>query len=379
VSFLLALLLQAAPEKAQEVVALGQPVGTINPVRVALNPKTDRLLVLYLNGDLWEVDVDAKTKRLYKAADAYMRKERAPYLQALGLHIDVQGRVYVVSNERRQDVKPWMSHVVVYRDAEEFLTFDHPWGIGPFNHGACHLAEGPDGMLYLGVGSRTDHGETGKDEHLDKNGETELTAAMLRLDPKAPKPEVYCRGLRNPYGFAWDDQGRLLAGEHGPDANHPEELNWLRRGKHYGFPYVFGNGEKPMYPDATPSPEGLTFEPPIANLGPDARPGDAPYYSFHPHSAPTGMLYYRDGALPERYKGSFFLTRFGNFLGKEPVGFEVLNIRLEEKDGAVAARCETFYKTSRRPIDLCLRKGRLFVLEYDTIDPQRPSRLLELK
>lgn len=369
----------APPQEVEEVVALGQPVEKINPVRVALNPKTDRLLVLYLNGDLWEVDVEAKTKRLHRKADDYMRKGRAPYLQALGLHVDVQGRVYVVANERKQDVKPWAARVVVYRDAEEYLTFEHPWGIGPFNHGACHLAEGPDGKMYLGVGSRTDHGEAGKDEHLDKNGETEWTAAVLRFDREAPKPEVYCRGLRNPYGFAWDDRGRLIAGEHGPDANHPEELNWLREGKHYGFPYVFGDGETPMYKDAVPAPAGLSFEAPIANLGPDARPGDQPYYSFHPHSAPTGMVFYKDGALPERYKGSFFVTRFGNFLGKEPVGFEVLNVRLEEKDGRLAARCESFYKTSRRPIDLCLRKGRLYILEYDTVDSARPSRLLVAK
>jgi glucose/arabinose dehydrogenase len=377
---LLALLLQDV--EVRELVALGQPVGHINPVRVAADPSGPRLLVLYLNGDLWEVDADARTKKLYRSADTYMRKGRAPYQQSLGLHIDAQRRVYVVSNERQEDVKPWRSHVVVYRldgeAAEEVVTFDHPWGVGPFNHGACRIATGPDGWIYLGVGSRTDHGEAGDKETLDKGGETKWTAVLLRWDPKAPKPEPVCRGLRNPYGFDWDDRGRLIAGEHGPDANHPEELNWLRPGKHYGFPYVFGDGEAPMYKDAAKAPAGLAFEPPIANLGPDARPSDAPYYSFHPHSAPCGMVFYRDGALPERYKGSFFVTRFGNFLGKEPVGFEVLNVRLVDgPDGRLGARCESFYKTSRRPIDVCLSRGRLYILEYDTVDDQRPSRLLE--
>jgi glucose/arabinose dehydrogenase len=377
---LLALALQDV--EVRDLVALGQPVANINPVRIAAHPTSPTLLVLYLNGDLWEVDVDARTKRLFRSGESYFHEKRPKYLQALGLHIDAQGRAYVVVNERWEDVKPWRAQVVVYRldgpKVEEVVTFAHPWGVGPYNHGACRIATGPDGWIYLGVGSRTDHGETGEKDFLDKNGETDLTAVLLRWDPKAPKVEVVCRGLRNPYGFDWDDRGRLIAGEHGPDANHPEELNWLRPGKHYGFPYVFGDGEAPMYKDAARAPEGMTFEPPIENLGPDARPSEVGYYSFHPHSAPCGMVFYRDGALPARYKGSFFVTRFGNFLGKEPVGFEVLNVRLVDRpDGRLAARCETFYKTSRRPIDVCLSRGRLFILEYDTVDDRRPSRVLE--
>src|SRR5581483_2201949 len=172
--------------------------------------------------------------------------------------------------------------------AEPWVEFDHPWGIGPFNHGACKLAIGPDGLLYLSVGSRTDHGEKGKDPdgkdseklRLDTHGETDVTACMLRWDPKAdhPKPAVFCKGLRNSFGFDWDDQGRLIASENGPDADHPEELNWLREGKHYGFPFRFGNQALPMYADAAVAPEGLTaFEKPIANLGPAARPGAEPW------------------------------------------------------------------------------------------------------
>ena len=39
--------------------------------------------------------------------------------------------------------------------------------------------------------------------------------------PKAEKPkaEVFCKGLRNSFGFDWDDKGRLIASENGPDAN----------------------------------------------------------------------------------------------------------------------------------------------------------------
>lgn len=383
--FLLLLLLQQAPDdvRVREVVALG-PQADAHPVRLSAHPLTGVLTVLYTNGDLWEVDADRGTKRLVLPGRDYLRKETPKFFQPLGLHLDPEGLTYVVVNEKHADERPQRAHVVVYRldggTASRLLEFDHPWGVGPYNHGACRIAPGPDGLMYLGVGSRTDHGEKGKDPTLDPNGETPLTAVVLRFDPKAepPKPEVFCRGVRNPFGFDWDDRGRLVAGEHGPDANHPEELNWLREGKHYGFPYRFGDGALPMYDDAVPAPAGLAFEKPIPNLGPDGRPGDAPCHTFHPHSAPTGMVFYRKGDLPARYEGTFLLTRFGNFLGKEPVGFDVLSLRLEEKEGVLGARCTTLVSGLRRPIDACLRNGRLYVVEHTSYDAGRPSRLLEV-
>jgi glucose/arabinose dehydrogenase len=248
--------LPQAPEglRVREVVKLGVPDVDDQPVRVQPHPKTGRFYVLYKTGRIVQVDGDKGTQKQILDRDGYFRKGAAPYVQALGLHISADGLIYVVINERLDKEKPKRSHVSVYRlsdlDAdgvprrtEEWAAFDHPYGVGWFNHGACHLATGPDGKLYLSVGSRTDHGETGKewskpDPDIDTNGETPLTACMLRFDPKAdkPKPEVFCRGLRNSFGYDGDDRGRLNAPETGPDANHPEELNWLREGKHFGSP-----------------------------------------------------------------------------------------------------------------------------------------------
>jgi hypothetical protein len=389
--------LPTPPEGLQlrEVVKLG-PAEDSQPTRVQVHPKTGLFTVLYLNGDLWQVDAAKGSKKRVLEARAYFRKEAAPFVQALGLHIDPAGRTYVVVNERHDQETPQRAHVSVYRfadtdgepapgRAEPWVEFDHPWGIGPFNHGACKIATGPDGWIYLSVGSRTDHGEAGKDSEklrLDTHGETDVTACMLRIDPKAqkPNPEVFCKGLRNSFGFDWDDRGRLIASENGPDADHPEELNWLRQGRHYGFPYRFGNQALPMYPDAAQAPEGLgDFQRPIANLGPAARPGPGTEYTFHPHSSPSGVAFYRTGTLPRKFENSFFVARFGNYLGKEPVGFDLLHVKLwEEENGDLSATVTTILEKLRRPIDLCQSGGKLYILEYISYDHERPSRLLEL-
>ncbi|HVR85683.1 MAG TPA: PQQ-dependent sugar dehydrogenase [Planctomycetota bacterium] len=380
--------------KVREVVKLG-PAEDSQPTRVQVHPKSGLFYVLYLNGDLWQVDAAKGSKKRILEARGYFRKDAAKFVQALGLFIDPAGLAYIVVNERHDQETPQRAHVCVYRiagtggeylpeRAEPWVEFDHPWGIGPFNHGACKIAMGPDGRIYLSVGSRTDHGEAGKDSaklRLDTHGETDLTACMLRIDPKAekPQPEVYCKGLRNSFGFDWDDQGRLIASENGPDADHPEELNWLRQGKHYGFPYRFGNQAPPMYPDAAVPPEGLSsFERPIANVGPAGRPGPETEYTFHPHSSPSGVLYYRTGTLPAKYENSFFVARFGNYLGKEPVGFDLLHVQLAEHGGLLEATMTTILEKLRRPIDLCQSGGKIYILEYITYDAQRPSRLLEL-
>jgi hypothetical protein len=379
--------LPASPEgtRLREVVKLG-PADDSQPARVQVNPKTGLFTVLYVNGDLWQVDADKGEKKRVLEARSYFRKGAAKFVQALGLHIDADGLTYVVVNERHDQETPQRAHVCVYRildgKAEPWLEFDHPWGIGPFNHGACKIATGPDGLIYLSVGSRTDHGEAGKDSEklrLDTHGETDVTACLMRIDPKVTpaKHEVIVRGLRNSFGFDWDDQGRLIASENGPDADHPEELNWLRAGKHYGFPYRFGNQALPMYPDAAVAPEGLTFEKPIANLGPSGRPKNETEYTFDPHSSPSGVLWYGKGTLPAKYDNSFFVARFGNYLGKVPVGFDLMHVKLTEKNGALEGEFTTIVEKLRRPIDLCQWKGKIYILEYITYDNQRPSRLLE--
>jgi glucose/arabinose dehydrogenase len=417
--------LPQAPEGVRVVAVATFEPKEQEPVRIAAHPTNGRLYVLGGGGDITLLDLREQAppgsprKRRVLSGSEYIEEPKRDHVNiplpidaqwvnspitlratlCLGMTFDKENRLYVVANILIPG-KITINRVAIYRTdpvGDEgipsrpalWTRFDYPYGVGGFNHGACRIAQGPDGRIYLGSGSRTDHGEAGDAPNISKLGEGphpdvpggpgfaggEFTAAILRFDPAKGQqpPEVFSRGNRNPFGFDWDDQGRLIDAEHGPMADHPEELNYIQEGKHYGFPYVFGNNEKPDYPDSPKQPDGLQFEPPIKNVGPGGLLGDHPMYSLAAHSAPGGMIFYRQGRLPKKYENSFFLCRFGNLVNYNRIGFDVLNIRLEEKDGQLIAHSERFLDRLGRPIDVCVSDGKLYVVEYcrqnETVGP----------
>jgi glucose/arabinose dehydrogenase len=403
------------------------------PVRIAAHPTSGRLYMLGGGGDVTVIDPVSGKHRCVLKGDDYIDQPKRQEVNiplpidakwvnspitlratlCLGLTFDKEGRLYFVANVQVPG-KVMINRVDVYRTPpvgedgmpsrpELWTRFNHPYGVGGFNHGACRIAQGPDGKIYLGVGSRTDHGEAGEEPNVGRLGEGPdpdvpggpgipsgaFSACILRFDPGKGQqtPEVYSRGNRNPFGFDWDDRGRLIDAEHGPMADHPEELNHIQQGKHYGFPYVFGDNERPNYPDAPKPPPGLRFEPPIKNLGPGGLLGDHPMYSLAPHSAPGGLIFYRSGSLPKRYENSFFLARFGNLVNYCRIGFDVLNIRLADEDGRLVAHTERFLDRLGRPLDVCVSGGKLYIVEYcrqtETAGPgsegyNAPGRVLEV-
>src|SRR5581483_9545309 len=106
--------LPKAPEGVQvrEVVKVGGGDLPGQPARCRPHPKTGLFYLVYTNGDLWEIDAAAGTKKPILEGKAYVRKD-AGFLQVLGLHIDAAGLFYVVTNERFDSETPKRAHVVV--------------------------------------------------------------------------------------------------------------------------------------------------------------------------------------------------------------------------------------------------------------------------
>ena len=319
-----------------------------------------------------------------------------PPLFVLGMALDKQNRLYIASNQQNGANTPFQNVVTIYRttavspdgdpsDPKPWFETNYP-GNSAYIHAVENIAFGPDGLLYVGNGARTDANQSGDDPRYYQGGETPITSSFWRIDPKQENPtlEVFARGIRNAYGFCWNDKGELFATENGPDADAPEELNFVEKGKHYGFPYKFSNWTKKAYPHTPDAPPGLEFTLPIANLGPDGGFHGEPLYTFDPHSSPGGIVFLGDD-FPEGWRGTFLLTRFGNFLGQDSVGFDLLHAILEkDAQGKYQAHIKTVLAPLGRPIDVhLLSSGRVYVCEYSRATKRdvsfaMPGRIIEL-
>jgi glucose/arabinose dehydrogenase len=340
------------------------------PTRLAHHPDGRRVLILAANSDVWTWDPASRDVRLLFAGKDYLDPKLGD-VTSLGMGVDDQGRLYVVSNQGNKTKQPVFNEVTIWRTAPwaQGWALPRPWlragynfGVGPYNHGVNHLAQGPDGLLYVSSGSRTDGGEAGTSPNYDKSGENPLTAKLWRLDPRSDNPdiEVFAHGLRNTYHFTWDRQGRLLGVENGTDADTPEELNWIRLGRHYGFPYEFGDWTTKPYPHTPEAPKHQQFTRPFKNVGPDAsdRGGSA---TFTPHSSPSTILELGPD-WPAPLGGSFLISRFGNYL-KDQSGFDLVQARLDfTKQEAVITTVAT---PLARPISMVTLPGhRVLIAEY---------------
>lgn len=343
------------------------------PTRIVTHPDRDHVVILAANGDVWKWNIETKElKQLFVGSNYLNLKLGTP--TALGLNTDKEGRLYIVVNQCNKAKNPVVNEVTIFRTSiyksttawtlpQPWFTTSYNYGIGPFNHGVNHIAQGPDGLLYVSSGSRTDGGEEGKSSRYDKTGEKSITACIWQLDPQAEKPEikVFAQGLRNTYHFIWDQKGRMLGVDNGPDADAPEELNLIEKGNHYGFPYQFSNWKKNAYPHTPAKPAGLTITLPFANVGPDAGGVAEGLYTFTPHSSPSGLIEL-DSTWPEPLGGGFVMIRYGNLL-KEETGFDLikLDINFERKE----LRAKQIASSLGRPISLlALPEHRLMVAEY---------------
>jgi Raf kinase inhibitor-like YbhB/YbcL family protein len=177
------------------------------------------------------------------------------------------------------------------------------------------IAMGPDGMLYLSVGSTCN----ACDERNPEN------ATMLQVKPDGSARKIFASGLRNTIGFAFEPgTGALYGMDHGidwlGDDEQPEELNLIEHGKKYGWPYIYGKGGK--NPQDEP-PGDIT-------LDEWAAASEEPVLTTIAHSAPMQMAFYTGTQFPEEYRGDAFLALHGSWNRKPPSGYEVFRITFED-------------------------------------------------
>ncbi len=191
------------------------------------------------------------------------------------------------------------------------------------------------GDLYVNVGSGTDHCEGADGAPVSKpchEGEGDEGLGLIRkYEMEWPagsvkRWEVFARGLRNSMALAVHPAtGELWQGENSRDAMNaamPElkndddlphdELNLVKRGSHYGWPYCYDNNlASPEYP------------------GTDCSAYKMPAMLLPGHAAPLGMTFYTATLFPALYHNSLIV----GFHGYRSHGHRIVAI-LPDKAGA---------------------------------------------
>ena len=179
------------------------------------------------------------------------------------------------------------------------------------------LAFGPDGLLYITVGSTCN----ACDEPDPEN------ATILRAQPDGSGREILAEGLRNTIGFGWHPVTNELWGmDHGSDARGdeqpPEELNLIVRDSHYGWPWCFADQQPDLYLPAPP-PAGM-------GLQPFCQTTVAPVLTYTAHSAPIGMVFYTAEQFPDEYMNDAFVVMRGSWNRNPPSGYELVHLAFDE-------------------------------------------------
>lgn len=190
-------------------------------------------------------------------------------------------------------------------DTREVVVDGLPTG----GHWTREIAFGPDGMLYVSIGSSCNVCEERDPRR----------AAVVRYAPDGSGETIVAEGLRNAAGLAFHPgTGALWASQNerdnlGDDVPR-EEINVLSDGRHFGWPYCHG--------DRTPNPE-------YRERGNFCQTTTPPALTLTAHSAPLGMVFYTGDQFPEAYRGDLFVALHGSWNRSERSGYELVHVEVE--------------------------------------------------
>jgi hypothetical protein len=354
---------------------------------------------------------------------------------ALGMTIGPSGIIYIVGNTTTNNGNSTFAQVLKgVPDGSGSRTWSmlartepYPRSRTAFDHLMSGMALSPDGQfLYLNSGARTDHGEVESAGGVYRGlRETALTAKILRLpangsnlilpnDINALRAAgyVFAEGTRNSFSLSFSPTGDLFGTDNGPDRDMSDELNWLRPGLHFGFPWRMGGADNPQrFADYNPAndrlldprfvavaggtyqndpsfpPAPTNFFEPVISVGPDADsfrdPADGSIQdasslgqtisTFTAHRSPLGLVFDTASALSTPYQGHGFMLSWNpgdpiddNTPGpfKDP-SQDLVDLALTPLGGTnYQVRVTRVVGGFSNPIDAAIISNRVYVIEY---------------
>lgn len=189
----------------------------------------------------------------------------------------------------------------------------------PAMHTSRSIAFGPDGRLYVGIGSSC---------NVCVEGDPRRTTIQV-FEAAGGAGRTFAAGLHNAVGFDWDPAtGRLWSADTGQeqlgDDVPPDEINLIEDGRHYGFPFFYGQNVASAVPELKDAPRTLT-------------PADVvpPAFELPAHASPLGLTFYRGTQFPPAFRNSIYVAIHGSTARSSKIGYSVVRVAMQ--DGRPAA------------------------------------------
>jgi glucose/arabinose dehydrogenase len=208
---------------------------------------------------------------------------------------------------------------------------------------------GPDGFLYLGVSSLTDHAESPNPSSQAFGEVGEFEAAVLRIQPHTGNYEVFAQGIRHPFDLTFDRNGQFYATDSGVLSGPGDRILNLMPDGHYRFPYwrEFGCVECP------PTRRDIDYQDHLLQL-PD-------------FTLPRGIVAYSGTAFPSNLHDDLFVALWhDNGFGRMIAHLDPATIPEDPEERAVFLPTP-FVTGLLRPIDVVITPdGGLAIADWAT-------------
>ncbi len=176
------------------------------------------------------------------------------------------------------------------------------------------LAFGPDGKLYLSIGSTCNSCPE----------PNTMNATMVQMNADGSNMKIFAKGLRNTIGFGWHPQTKEFWGmDHGidwlGDNDQKEEVNLIKESANYGWPYIYGEGK---YNPGNRPPGDTTYQQYL-------QLSTLPSLLYQAHAAPMQMAFYTGTKFPQDYQGDAFVAMRGSWNRSQPSGYKIVRMHFE--------------------------------------------------
>ncbi len=278
---------------------------------------------------------------------AFLTGLNSPYGMAL-----LDGTLYVANTDALM--------AFPYKEGETKITvagkkiIDLP-AQSPNQHWTKSLTVGPNGLLYIGVGSNSNIADNGLEAEAKR-------AAVYEVNPKTGYKRIFANGLRNPVGLAFEPKSGELWGVvnerdmAGSDLV-PDYLTRVEFGAFYGWPWNYWGG----YEDRRVQPQ----RPEIREYT------KRPDYALGNHVAPLGLTFADKVQLGAPYTEGAFVGLHGSWNRKPAAGYKVVFVGFADGEAGKAKPIDVLTgfldkdgAAHGRPVDVTAdAKGALLVTD----------------